>query len=78
MPIYEFKCQQCGGAFEELFSSAHAAERIRCPQCASPDVERLVSAFGFASKGSGGEVVRSSAAGHSCGSCSSHACGHCH
>ncbi|HOT98248.1 MAG TPA: zinc ribbon domain-containing protein [bacterium] len=78
MPIYEYKCRECGGAFEELVAAASAAEHTPCPHCASHDVERLISSFGFTSGGTHSTDTRSSSSGHSCGSCSSHACSHCH
>ena len=40
MPIYEFACDRCGAAFEELTG---AGETPRCPECSSPDVRRLYS-----------------------------------
>ena len=40
MPIYEFKCARCGARFEEL---TKVGETPHCPDCTSPDVERLFS-----------------------------------
>ena len=48
MPIYEFRCEQCGALFEELTSSADAA-RVCCQRCESQRVTRLLSAFAVAS-----------------------------
>lgn len=51
MPMYEFKCKQCGNEFEELVRSS-SEEFPPCPSCASQKVEKKVSLFG--SSGGGG------------------------
>ncbi len=43
MPIYEFKCNSCGKEFEALVMSQD--EEVRCPECGSEKVERLLSVF---------------------------------
>ncbi|GFK93266.1 hypothetical protein NNJEOMEG_01097 [Fundidesulfovibrio magnetotacticus] len=41
MPIYEYRCNQCGADFEELvFGDA----KPPCPQCGSQDTGKLMSA----------------------------------
>ena len=42
MPIYEFCCNQCGTAFEELVRNG---TKPVCPECTSGDVCRLLSTF---------------------------------
>ena len=49
MPIYEFCCNQCGTAFEELVRNG---TRPECPQCHSGDVCRLLSTFAVHSSSS--------------------------
>ena len=45
MPIYEFKCQKCGHRFNSVESIAeHDKHKEKCPQCASAEVESLISA----------------------------------
>lgn len=44
MPIYEYKCNVCEHEFEELVFSA-GAEAPVCPECKSPDTERILSSF---------------------------------
>jgi putative FmdB family regulatory protein len=52
MPTYEFRCPQ-GHEFEKFYRSIGGAEaRAACPQCGQP-AERIMSAAGFAFKGSG-------------------------
>jgi len=52
MPTYEFRCPS-GHEFEKLYRTISGAEaHAHCPQCGQ-DAERLMSAAGFAFKGSG-------------------------
>jgi putative FmdB family regulatory protein len=50
MPIYEFKCKQCGKDFE--FLCVRSDEGAECPACGAKDVERLMSTFSCAGAGS--------------------------
>lgn len=43
MPIFEYRCLECGQRFEELVRSGNA--NVQCPQCAARRVERLLSVF---------------------------------
>ena len=49
MPIFEYKCQDCGARFERIVSSASAS--VHCGKCESPNVNKLPSVFAVA-KGS--------------------------
>jgi putative FmdB family regulatory protein len=71
MPIYEFCCNQCHTAFEELVRNG---TRPECPDCRSGDVRRLFSVFAVhsSSPDAGG------GAGKNCSSCASSSCGTCH
>ncbi|HEX8645582.1 MAG TPA: zinc ribbon domain-containing protein [Thermoleophilaceae bacterium] len=40
MPIYEFSCDACGTAFEEL---TRADELPPCPSCGAPEPRRVLS-----------------------------------
>jgi putative FmdB family regulatory protein len=42
MPIYEFKCNECGAIFEMLCRYADGA-KSRCPDCGSDKCARLIS-----------------------------------
>lgn len=64
MPIYEYKCIDCGTEFEQLVFKSD--EEIRCPVCDSPAVTKLLSAT--SSRGSGNNLGAGlSALGNSCG-----------
>jgi len=59
MPIYEYRCHECGEKFEVLVFSH--TERIICDKCGSEATERLMSSF--ASTGSSSEGGASSCGG---------------
>jgi putative FmdB family regulatory protein len=75
MPIYEYRCEKCNQDFEYLVFGSD--EPTACPSCGCIKVNRLMSACGFKTKGSGGETVSSSASSSSCGSCSATSCAGC-
>lgn len=43
MPIFEFSCKTCGTTFEKL-QLAGREDLIKCPDCASENVEKKISA----------------------------------
>jgi putative FmdB family regulatory protein len=45
MPIYEYRCEECGTQFEELTLSANGNYAVACRACTSRRVTRLLSAF---------------------------------
>ena len=74
MPIYEYRCKKCGCDFECLVMGS---DEVCCPSCEGREVNRLMSACGFVSKGAGGETVSRSAADASCGGCAATSCAGC-
>ena len=42
VPLYDFRCRQCGQEFEAL---VRGADPVACPGCHGSDVERLLSTF---------------------------------
>ena len=44
MPIFEFKCKDCGEKFEKLIFSSDK-EKIKCPKCNSENVNKVFSVF---------------------------------
>ena len=63
MPIYEYRCKECGKVFSKLQRMGATAEGIICPACGSSDVERMVSSF---ASSSGGASVGAGASAPSC------------
>jgi putative FmdB family regulatory protein len=66
MPIFEFKCEECGEKFEKL---VYSNEEICCPKCGSKNLKKLISLFATSGieQGSSG-----------CSSCSGGNCSSCH
>ena len=44
MPIYEYKCQDCGTKFEKLVRRSETAE-LACPSCGKNHLEQEFSTF---------------------------------
>jgi putative FmdB family regulatory protein len=61
MPIYEYRCRECGHEFSRLVSMGTADEDIACPHCGVHAAERQISTFFGTTGGSG-------SGGGSCGS----------
>ncbi|MBW4028095.1 FmdB family zinc ribbon protein [Acidipila rosea] len=51
MPLYEYRCKQCGHQFEKI-QSFSAEDEKECPQCHG-ELERLISAPAIQFKGAG-------------------------
>ncbi|HOZ06859.1 MAG TPA: zinc ribbon domain-containing protein [candidate division Zixibacteria bacterium] len=47
MPLYEYKCLDCGKDFEELVSADQ--EEVPCPACGSQEASRRLSTFAWGS-----------------------------
>jgi putative FmdB family regulatory protein len=45
MPIYEYRCGDCGRVFELLRPVGADATGVSCPECSSAKVERVLSCF---------------------------------
>jgi putative FmdB family regulatory protein len=54
MPIYEFRCLDCGHVFEFLKLKKEKEEiEMKCPKCKSSQIERVLSTINVAKSGSG-------------------------
>lgn len=52
MPIYEYRCTECG--FQDEFLQKHSEPQLTvCPSCGKETFKKLLSAAGFQLKGSG-------------------------
>lgn len=45
MPIYEYKCQDCGNRFEKLVRRAADADALECPSCGQKHLTQELSTF---------------------------------
>ncbi|MEW6519701.1 MAG: zinc ribbon domain-containing protein [Thermodesulfobacteriota bacterium] len=72
MPLFDFKCRQCGNEFETLVMGG--AKPV-CPRCQSEDLEKMMSSYACRrpKKGKG-----SSATGSGCAGCAGGSCATCH
>ncbi len=52
MPIYEYRCENCGHELEAMQKMADEPLK-ECPECGKPALKKLISAAGFRLKGSG-------------------------
>ncbi|HIE12748.1 MAG TPA: zinc ribbon domain-containing protein [Desulfotomaculum sp.] len=43
MPIFEFRCLQCGKLFEKLFLDQQAEIELKCPRCGADSLDRVIS-----------------------------------
>ena len=44
MPIYDFRCKECGKVSEFLVANFSDRTTLTCPDCGSQNLERLISA----------------------------------
>lgn len=45
MPVYEYRCKECGEKFEKLVRFSTSTSEIECPKCSGRKVDKLISAF---------------------------------
>lgn len=45
MPLYEYRCSQCGSCFQIDCEPDERAEQVRCPQCDGTDVAEMTDTF---------------------------------
>lgn len=67
MPIYEYRCKNCGHVFDKFQSIGADNSTVECPKCSTPRPERLFSAFAAnnSASSSSGAVGASSGCGTS-------------
>jgi putative FmdB family regulatory protein len=63
MPIYEYRCRECGHRFEILQRLGQGAEDLECPRCAARQLEKQYSTFASAA----GEASQRSTSPAGCG-----------
>ncbi len=45
MPIFEYRCEDCGTKFEKLVRRAEDAPQLECPECGRKRVKQEFSTF---------------------------------
>jgi putative FmdB family regulatory protein len=53
MPVYEYRCPDCGYEFESEHAMSEHVDPEECPECQSDLVHRVFSSFGVQYKGMG-------------------------
>jgi putative FmdB family regulatory protein len=51
MPIYDYRCDECGTTYDVLHKVREVAEDVVCPSCGSVRATRLISAPAVNTKG---------------------------
>jgi len=46
MPIYEYRCGECGDKFEKWVRTLSCQDDVQCPKCGSKRVQKAVSRLG--------------------------------
>ena len=62
MPIYEYRCKDCGNSFSRLQKIGAGSDGVKCPACDGDNIERLLSSFASTSSGNA-----PSPSAHTCG-----------
>ena len=78
MPIFEYKCKKCNHQFEFLMKSSDDESDLKCENCGSKRLEKLISAPSVSVKG-GSTVTRCGKSSTCCGAstpCDTPSCGH--
>ena len=75
MPLYEYRCGECGAKFELLRPMSQADAMATCPFCGSTETRRALSLFAARSRSEGGTTR--SIAGSSCSGCTATTCTGC-
>ena len=63
MPIFEYRCRDCGAKFEKILNSAK--EKVTCKDCDSTHVDKLLSVFAVSGTARQNSPIETS----QCGSC---------
>ncbi len=45
MPLYEYKCEECGHRFESVRHMSESDARLRCPKCGRETARKQISTF---------------------------------
>ena len=77
MPIFEYKCGDCGKVFDVLMIAGKVNDEINCPECGGVKLEKLISTPFLPSsvgKPANEERAGSCCGGHPGGGCTPGSC----
>jgi putative FmdB family regulatory protein len=66
MPIYEYRCQQCGELFEKFVRSVANLREVQCPHCGGTQTERSLSVFSTSGTSRGSTANAPAPTGSTC------------
>ena len=70
MPIFEFRCLECGNIFEKIAVKSNDTLDMQCPECKSESLERVLSKTSHVMARGAGEkptlTTKSCGSGNSC------------
>jgi putative FmdB family regulatory protein len=67
MPIYEFRCTQCGNIQEFLLTTSTEQVEMKCGACQGDELERILSQVSYAMGSPGGDKSSPCATTKTCG-----------
>lgn len=62
MPIYEYRCKECGERFDKFVRSTATPIEIICPKCQGTQCRKSISLFGMGSSSAQGVGAAASCA----------------
>jgi putative FmdB family regulatory protein len=75
MPLFDFRCKNCGAEFEALVLGS---DRPCCPECGKNDLEKLMSTFAVGGKGERDANTSGGSKSSGCAGCAGGSCASCH
>lgn len=75
MPIYDYRCNDCGKTYDVFHKVREVAEDVVCPSCGSVQSTRLIGAPSFSMTGKGRTSSFGDAPACADGSCCGGSCG---
>ncbi len=74
MPIYEFKCLKCDNFIELLLMNNEEKLELKCPQCGSEELERVLSTSSYSMGNASGSNSKVKSQNRTCssGSCTTY------
>lgn len=69
MPLYEYRCRDCGHRFEILQRLGEGAEGLACPGCGAEALAKQYSTFASATGGGNAQSQQSQSAASTGGGC---------